>query len=174
MLRSLLGLDQQNDASDTSAIPKDDDDSFFQHEDDSEEGFFQQDNGCQEITNPIDSEEEKEGGVDKEFKFIPGMQKLEDKIRNTINERKVSGNRDHQELTPWEKYQLKRKEKRKEKKKQSKERRETFIQETRGGSSLAHEKDKDTSLALAASKNELDLLMDGDDGKLSLCILLHS
>jgi len=165
-LRSLLGLDQDRDGSDEKSAGPEDDDSFFQHEEDSEP----------DDQDPMGQTAEHDGAdeeVDKQVKFIPGMRTLEEKIRSTLNERKTLGDRNLEDLTPWEKYQMKRKEKRKEKKSQSKELREAFKNETRGSGSSAHPESKvkrrvdaasSTSAAEPSSKGELDLLLAGDDG----------
>ena len=164
-LRLLLGLDQDPDAdgTDEKSAKAEDDDSFFQHEDDSEKDLFNQD---------IDEETEEESDVDKEVKYIPGMHMLEEKIRSTLNERKALGDRNREDLTPWEKYQLKRKEKRRERKNQSKERKETFKNDTRGAGLTASLESMEkrrvdvssSTIAEPSTKNELDLILAGDDG----------
>jgi hypothetical protein len=55
-----------------------------------------------------DSEVENDGG--RQIKLIPGKKDLEEKIRSKLN----SGKEEPAELTPWQKYQEKRKQKRKE------------------------------------------------------------
>lgn len=58
--------------------------------------------------------EEEAGG--RMMTYIPGKRGLEDRIRNKLEEKKTTGE-GVLELTPWEKFQLKRKEKRKERRK---------------------------------------------------------
>mmetsp|Transcript_21949 Transcript_21949/g.25373 ORF Transcript_21949/g.25373 Transcript_21949/m.25373 type:complete len:650 (+) Transcript_21949:16-1965(+) len=100
-MRKLLGLADSDDDDENIGKSKedhDDDDSFF------EDG-----------SNPAsDDSENDEEGV-KSFTFVPGKGGLEDKIRSKLKDKK-EGNEVKKELTPWEKYQLKRKDKRKEKK----------------------------------------------------------
>jgi len=58
---------------------------------------------------------EEEAG-DKTMTYVPGKRGLEDRIRSKLEEKKTTGD-GTLELTPWEKFQLKRKEKRKERRK---------------------------------------------------------
>ena len=54
------------------------------------------------------SDEEENNDFSKQVTFIPGQEKLEDKIRSKLQ------SQNEKELTPWQKYQEKRKEKRRE------------------------------------------------------------
>jgi len=170
-LRSLLGLDQDLEGSEKekSAGPEDDD-SFFQHDDDedSKEGAL--------ATEYTEDDEYGNDDLDKEVKFIPGMRSLEEKIRSTLNERKTLGDRNLDDLTPWEKYQLKRKEKKREKKLKSKELKESFKSETRGMEMKAQRGGEDVPSSTSAepsSKAELDLLLAGDDGTLTFAEMIY-
>ena len=117
-----------------------------------------------------DNYDEKDGGS-KEFTFIPGASKLEDKIRS-----KLDGKDPDKELTPWEKYQEKRREKRREKRQAARAKKKE-VQDMRsvaktntskpekdsffldGGDSEDDGDEKPTKL----SKEELELLVAGDD-----------
>lgn len=159
-LRSLLGLDQEPDRSDPSTGPEKDDDSFFQHDKDSQDTLNNMDG--------INHDENGDDDLDKEIKFIPGIRTLEEKIRSTINERKALGGRNLDDLTPWEKYQLKRKEKKREKKLKAKELRESFKGESRDKELKKVKGDVDAPSSIIhvkpSSVAELDLLLAGDDG----------
>lgn len=167
-LRSLLGLDQDMEGSEKSAEPKDndDDDSFFQHEDDSKKvdlnNVYDEQSGNDEYGND---------DLDKEMTFVPGMRSLEEKIRSALNERKTVGDGTPEDMTPWEKYQLKRKEKKREKKMKAKELKESFKNESKG---LRVQREKDIPSSTSAepsSQAELNLLLAGDEGTLIyICI----
>jgi hypothetical protein len=58
--------------------------------------------------NKSSSDEEEENDFSKQVTFIPGQENLEDKIRSKLQ------SKNEKELTPWQKYQAKRKEKRRE------------------------------------------------------------
>ena len=102
-MRALLGLgsgDEEGDGSNSDSSA------------DSDDGF----GGAR------DRDEGKGDTGVKEATFIPGKRDLQDKIRDKIEAKKV-GDEEEKELTPWEKYQLKRKEKRKERRKTQRARR---------------------------------------------------
>mmetsp|Transcript_25849 Transcript_25849/g.30466 ORF Transcript_25849/g.30466 Transcript_25849/m.30466 type:complete len:277 (+) Transcript_25849:883-1713(+) len=129
-----------------------------------------------------------------QVKFIPGKRNLEEKIRSKLKETKRLANNSNSDddntgktadLTPWEKYQLKRKEKRKEHKKATREsknrlkRGEHFTRddmyENDAGDSSSKSKRKtkeagnqnedeiEESTRTPSSKEELDLLLAGDN-----------
>ncbi len=168
-MRKLLGLDDSDDDSDAEKDQgevgvDEDDDSFFGGGD-----------------NPFSDDSDDEGdGETKTFTFIPGKHNLEEKIRTKLKNKKEGGE-DEKELTPWEKYQLKRKEKRKEKKRRAKEAKLKFqgkIPDNEEDSEAIDDvaaiddlkpgkkkQNKATQRRAPSSKEELDLLLAGDDGK---------
>ena len=98
-MRALLGLGSDDEGANAHS-----DASSTQSTSDSEEEGLRGDDG--------DDDKEEEEGV-MTTTYIPGKRGLEDKIRSKL-EAKNGGGGDSAELTPWEKYQLKRKEKRRE------------------------------------------------------------
>jgi hypothetical protein len=98
-MRKMLGLDSDDD--DENGDSKDDDGS------DDDQGFGDEDG-------------------EKQVSFIPGTDKesLEEKIRS-----KLEGTKEEKELTPWEKYQEKRKAKRREKRQSTRSRRKGGAEE---------------------------------------------
>ncbi len=154
-MRKLLGLDDEEDdelmLSGNKKGNVDDDDSFFGGGDDSNS----------------DEDADTEEGT-KSFTYVPGKQNLEEKIRTKLNEKKDS-NSTGNELTPWEKYQLKRKEKRKEKKRQAKE--VKLVQQGKvsaDSKQSAQLSERDSRDKGPSTKEELDLLLAGDNGTLSV------
>eukprot|EP00522_Entomoneis_paludosa_P018783 CAMPEP_0172440130 /NCGR_PEP_ID=MMETSP1065-20121228/878_1 /TAXON_ID=265537 /ORGANISM="Amphiprora paludosa, Strain CCMP125" /LENGTH=868 /DNA_ID=CAMNT_0013188913 /DNA_START=98 /DNA_END=2705 /DNA_ORIENTATION=- len=178
MMRKMLGLagsdDDEEDASDSS---DDDNDS------DEEEGGMSRvvklpptSNNSSSSSDSEESEDDNDAGEgSKEARFIPGAKDLSEKIRSKV-EQKSSG-----KLTPWEKFQQKRKEKRQERKEDAREKREEINRARRGGKSKDHKEssdsffledsnDKSTSTDAPAKytkktigKEELELLVAGDD-----------
>ena len=156
-MRKMLGLgDCDDDVFDGEAKESDDrqdDDSFFGGD------------GQDSLSQSDDSGDE-EGGM--QMTFIPGKKSLEDKIRNKLKE-KENGTK---ELTPFEKYQLKRKEKRKERKRLAKRdedlmRGKEILDDDDGDDD---DDDKMQKQGKGTGKNpssveELDLLLAGDNGK---------
>lgn len=104
-MRALLGLgsDEEGGFGDEGGDAHSDA-SSTQSTSDSEEEGLRGDDGD-------DNKEEEEGVMTTTY--IPGKRGLEDKIRSKL-EAKNGGGENSAELTPWEKYQLKRKEKRRE------------------------------------------------------------
>jgi len=105
--RKLLGLDVSDEDDIINKGTKDtdtDDDSFF--------------GGDSDDSLPADKGNNVEDGA-MQIKYMPGKSNLEDKIRSKLRNKEHDA--DKQDLTPWEKYQLKRKEKRKELKKSTRE-----------------------------------------------------
>jgi hypothetical protein len=147
-MRALLGLggsdDDDEDMSKSSSIDDagEDDDSFFAS-----------------ANLESDGEDEDDGEKDgtKEISFIPGKSSLEEKIRSKLNEK----DGEVEELTPWEKYLEKRKEKRKEKKRQKKQQKVNFRGEN--GVDPFAVSTKKTQRKKASTKEELDLLLAGDE-----------
>lgn len=147
-MRALLGLggsdDDDEDVSKSSSIDDagEDDDSFF-------------------ASANLESDGEDEDGGEKdgtkEISFIPGKSSLEEKIRSKLNEK----DGEVEELTPWEKYLEKRKEKRKEKKRQKKQQKVNFRGEN--GVDPFAVSTKKTQTKKASTKEELDLLLAGDE-----------
>ena len=172
-MRKLLGLDGSEDDSDAEQsqgkVPvDDDDDSFFAGGD-----------------NPFSDNSDDEGnGESKTFTFVPGKHNLEEKIRTKLKSKKEV-DEDEKELTPWEKYQLKRKEKRKERKRRAKESKLRFqgkIPDDQEDSDASKDEvavddfktgkkkqNKAIQSREPSSKEELDLLLAGDDGKFRNC-----
>ena len=117
--------------------------------------------------------ESEEEGVDqsKEISFVPGKKSLEDKIRF-----KLDGKDHDRELTPWEKYQEKRKQKRRErrnavreKKKELKGTRENGSKNKAGRSIVERDSffvdddmEDESKKKKEHSQAELELLMAGD------------
>ena len=99
-----------------------------------------------------DSEDEK---LSKEVTFVPGQKKsdLENKIRS-----KLQSNGGPEELTPWELYQLKRKEKRKERRQAARSQRKSKGSSSDEEESLAQGGD----LSDKQTREELELLMAGE------------
>lgn len=157
-MRKMLGLGGDGDNNSFSSDEVDgveDDDSFFGQRSFSESGEG-------------DSDDE-EGTM--EMTFIPGKNTLGEKIRNKLKEKDAGV----KELTPFEKYKLKRKEKRKERKRQAKRKDELIL----GGNVESEDDDelvKDSNHKLKVNKTkttaaELELLLAGDYGKLQLSII---
>lgn len=69
----------------------------------------QDNNGASDDDSESDDDEDFGDDGEKQVSFIPGNESLEERIRS-----KLSG-KENKELTPWEKYQEKRKQKRREK-----------------------------------------------------------
>jgi hypothetical protein len=90
-MRKLLGLDSSEDDMEDKAQSIDESSS-----DDSEEQEGE--------------EEDDENALSKQVTFVPGKSDLEGKIRSKLEAKKEG----IEELTPWQKFQLKRKEKRRE------------------------------------------------------------
>mmetsp|Transcript_33352 Transcript_33352/g.37933 ORF Transcript_33352/g.37933 Transcript_33352/m.37933 type:complete len:744 (-) Transcript_33352:177-2408(-) len=133
------------------------------------------------LDNQLDSSSENSSNEEKEVSFIPG-QSLEEKIRNKIE------NKDQKELTPWEKYQEKRKQKRRERRqavrrqrkdvtadndikpeRNTKDNDDFFVDEQKVGckeDGKDEKRIKDSTLdksRVPSSKEELALLMAGDE-----------
>ncbi|CAJ1969198.1 unnamed protein product [Cylindrotheca closterium] len=103
-----------------------------------------------------DSEEEKdvEASMSKEIRYIPGQKDLEEKIRS-----KLKGESEpKEELTPWEKYQEKRKQKRRERRQAARGRKN----EPEGRKSGPESDDGDESVQLGAGDND-DFFVESDD-----------
>jgi len=73
-------------------------------------GLDDEDEESHTVQDNVESDPDKTSDGEKEMTFIPGQKtlSLEEKIRNKIE------NKVEKELTPWEKYQVKRKQKRRE------------------------------------------------------------
>ena len=161
-MRKMLGLDNGDDSEEDknkSSFHTDDntdDDSFFNN-DESNESDVSQDEDTNENV--------------KQISFIPGKQSLENKIRAKLKEK--TNEDDAPELTPWEKYQMKRKEKKKDRKRVAKELKEKMRQEVPNrntrtpkaqidSDSGTSDVDNTTSKA-PSTKEELALLLTGDE-----------
>ena len=146
-LRKMLGLESGDESEAKEDGDNEDDDSFF---------------------GPADDDDDDDDGV-QEATFIPGKRDLEDKIRSKIKERSEPS-REEIELTPWEKYQQKRKEKRKEKKRLKKENKKSF---QRGSidPNKSNDFDEGESDRGPSSREELDLLLAGDNGKFCITFI---
>lgn len=184
-MRKLLGLDCSDDGDDDDDIDgnqaiKDDErgliftrgKSSANNDDDDDDSFF----GSGNKSDDNDSHHDEEEGT-QSFTYTPGKLDLEEKIRNKLNDKNKSDEA-NKELTPWEKYQLKRKEKRKEKKKRAKETKMEYQGIIASNSlknddaGLVADKEKLTILHnenrqnnAPSSKEELDLLLAGDNGE---------
>ena len=91
---------------------------------DSDDGDEQ--NGPKEVESSGEDERSSDDeGMSKEIKFIPGQKNLEEKIRT-----KLQAKDEPEELTPWQKYQEKRKLKRKERRQASRNRRRGLIDDS--------------------------------------------
>lgn len=155
-MRKLLGLDGsdvESSFSEEKLAPDEDDDSV--------DSFFAE--GAESSVEMIkNSNDEDEEGV-KSFTFTPGKINLEAKIRNKLKDKNIDEN-EKTELTPWEKYQLKKKEKRKERKKQAKESKNLAQGKTKYNS-INENRDEKVTNSGPSTKEELDLLLAGDNGK---------
>ena len=124
-----------------------------------------------------DTDSNDEGGENKTFSFVPGRQNdLETKIRDKLA--KTDEDRDR-ELSPWEKYQMKRKEKRREKRKAAREKRHEVNNMRSKGTDKEPPKRKERDSFFAGgegseddsvdrpnepiSREELELLVAGED-----------
>lgn len=90
------------------------------------------------------------GEGEKEVAFVPGAERLEDKIRSTI-EKKKSGSA---EPTPWEQYLEKKKQKRKERKAAARARREEINESRRESKGSKGEKKEKTKRSSDKTKRE--------------------
>lgn len=147
-MRKMLGLgESDDDFSDNNAKETDerqDDDSFF--------------------GDGLDSSSQSNGNEDEEgamqMAFIPGKKSLEEKIRNKLKEK----DNEDTELTPFEKYQLKRKEKRKERKRQAKLNGDLMRgKDIHDGGRDQFQKQRKDAGKNPSSVEELDLLLAGDN-----------
>ncbi len=166
-MRQLLGLDNSDDESFGKIQVSDNN-----NDDDSVDSFFG--DGDKRDDNDDNNENEKT------FTYIPGKHNLEEKIRNKLKDKEDDEAK--KELTPWEKYQQKRKEKRKIKKKQAQE------AKLRGKGEITRDAfdDNDSELdepvpqapgketSRPSTKEELDLLLAGDNGKDDFDYFYHS
>jgi hypothetical protein len=145
-MRKMLGLgDSSDDFSEDNTKDLDerqDDDSFFG------DGHGSSSQG--------DESGDEEGAM--QMVFVPAKKSLEEKIRNKLKEKDGAD----KELTPFEKYQLKRKEKRKERKRQAK-----LNDDLRRGKDInsgeQFQKVGKDSKNNPSSIEELDLLLAGDN-----------
>jgi len=149
-MRKLLGLDSDEDDEQEDQHVEDDD--FFQVNDDAD------DNVNENKKSQLLGDDDDSVG-DKEFTFVPGQaSKLQDKIQSKLR-KEEKGDR---ELTPWEKYQEKRKQKKRERRQAAREKqRELKEMREQGGK-------KNKAIAVEATgeamtKDELELLVAGDD-----------
>lgn len=154
-MRALLGLGG-SDGSDDEAKDGNSDASDREGEDD--DSFFGQGN------LDSDSDDDGDGGDVKQATFIPGKGSLEDKIRSKLKEKEEGTS----ELTPWEKFQEKRKSKRKERKRVNKQQKSLLRGEDGEDDPFAPTTKKTSGkstdhAAKPSTKEELDLLLAGDD-----------
>jgi len=111
-----------------------------------------------------DSDDDGDGGEVKQATFIPGKSSLEDKIRTKLKEKEEGT----AELTPWEKFQEKRKVKRKERKRLNKQQKSLLRGEDGEDDPFAPTTRKTNgkhsdNTSKPSTKEELDLLLAGDD-----------
>ena len=166
-LRAMLGLGSDNDNSENENDNHDD--------------------------NSSQSDEDSIDGGTKEVAYFSGKSELVQKIRSKI-ESKKTGAEETKILSPWEKYQLKRKEKRKERRKEAKEKKNAFKQSKTDNesteSAMINEEDDDFLVGVKdktktpkkankinseeqcqqTSSEELSLLVSGTNGKLYILI----
>ena len=91
-----------------------------------------------------DSDDEEEYGDDggegdkmsKELKIIPGKKDLEERIRSKLKPKEETA-----ELTPWEKYQEKRKQKRKDRRQASRGNKDGSTKDSKNGNTRVKDKD---------------------------------
>jgi hypothetical protein len=144
--------------------------------DSDDEGGSGSDKAAESSDDDSDSEEEEEA-MSKEIKYIPGKKNLEDKIRSKIN----SKDEVDEKLTPWQKYQEKRKQKRRERRQATRGRRNEDTDSaknnrpTKANQSLESASDdddffidkgikgKEMTKSQAANTEELELLLAGDN-----------
>jgi hypothetical protein len=156
-MRKMLGLDSDDEGSNSRS-------------DKEEKGFGSEDVSSSDSDNDDSDDGQAES---KEVTFIPGQKKvaLEDKIRSKLDDSdKV------EELTPWQKYQEKRKQKRSEKRQETRAKRKEINQLRKGGRSSSKSKNGDEFFTETANKSqerteftsntqsqgELELLVAGD------------
>jgi len=128
-MRKLLGLendsDEDTDGHSQSSEASSDDDDDDDDEDDEEYG----DGG--------EGEGEGEGDtMSKQIKIIPGKKDLEERIRSKLKPKEETA-----ELTPWEKYQEKRKQKRKDRRQASRGNKDGSTKDSKNGNTRVKDKD---------------------------------
>ena len=178
-MRKLLGLDNDDHSSssnDENNNANDEDDS---NSDSSSVGFFSK--GTNNNTTTF-TEEENEEEDDQVAKYIPGRRVLEDKIRSKLlvaAKQSGGGEEDEEkEPSPWEKYQAKKKKKRQEKRKELRDKKagnkksNNLKEKTKKESNDSGESDTAARKG-PISKEELDLLLAGDNGKFLYSIILY-
>lgn len=150
-------------------------------DEDDEEGSDGDENLDVAASGSSESEEESVSGSEdedpdqsKEITFVPGANKLEEKIRSKLDGKETSKDKD--ELTPWEKYQEKRRAKRIQKRQETRAKKKE-VKEMRKGGSAKSQKEKPERDSFFTndsdseqdekpskmSKEELELLVAGDD-----------
>jgi hypothetical protein len=140
-LRKLLGLDDESDK---------------------EGGAAASNAGSSDDSSGDDSDRE----VSKEIKYDPGKTNLQEKIKAKLQAKEASPK---EELTPWEKYKEKRREKRKEKRDAVRRKRSDVTMEDGAATTkrrpeiLEEEGDHDDADRKKPSKEELELLLAGDN-----------
>ena len=109
----------------------------------------------------------------KEIRFVPGRKNLEEKIRAMVNGKEGSS----EELTPWQRYQEKRKQKRKERRQAAREKRDVPRSSTSGENGsrddffltsedkTTDEKRRNRAKSNEDVKRELELLFTGEDAE---------
>ena len=176
LMRQMLGLDKgEGDGGGGSESDGDEGGNDFLVEDDDENDQSSEASNDFERAaahNNDDKRDEDDEEDGKQVRYIPGSKEMADKIRSKVVSPKS------QSLTPWEKYQERRKEKKKEKKKEAKAKREEINRMRRGGkdrnrSEMLEDGNDDTvEMSLDENKStkrgklrteELELLVAGDD-----------
>lgn len=173
------------------------------------EGSDDDDSNSGERNESSSEDEEEDNDFSKQVTFIPGKVKLEDRIRSKLQAKNAK------ELTPWEKYQERRKEKRRERRQARRKLRKGIEADASSGSETdpefgraefdseddavagvdddffleaaeekptvskqkktkknKSEQQQDTEVKAPSTKEELELLLAGDNGKLSRIVLL--
>eukprot|EP00977_Amphora_coffeiformis_P006075 scaffold1314_cov158-Amphora_coffeaeformis.AAC.7 len=155
-MRQMLGLDSDDDQ---DGKDNSDDDER------SSDGAGKRDSFLTFDDNDDDEAADCEADGNKEVAFVPGAEKLEDKIRSSI-EKKKGGS----EPTPFEQYLEKKKKKRKERKAAARAKRDEINESRRGTKKSSNDRHKKSTLKSKKegdekAKAELELLVanDGDD-----------
>ena len=110
--------------------------------DDDSNGHSQSSKASSDDDDDSDDEEEygDDGGegdkMSKELKIIPGKKDLEERIRSKLKPKEETA-----ELTPWEKYQEKRKQKRKDRRQASRGNKDGSTKDSKNGNTRVKDKD---------------------------------
>jgi hypothetical protein len=172
-IRKMLGLDSD---SEDGGGAKDVNMKNSPDEDESESSSSDSDNDGADFDAPGEEGADDTVEGEKQAKFIPGEEKLQDKIRSKLKKDTEAP----RALTPWEKYQEKRKEKKRAKRQEAKDKRNEINQNRKSGSKdrkdddeffMGSDNEKEDDRAQGGTKDarrakqELELLVAGDDNE---------